>query len=77
MKLISFTKQKATYNAQVEVKMMNQTKTYNIIFNVEKGKLIGSKTIKLSDFNITPPKKMGGMITVKDNLNLTFSFDAF
>ena len=76
VKFISFTKQQAAYSAQVEVKMMNKTKTYNIIFNVEKGKLIGSTTVKFSDFNITPPKKMGGMVTVKDNLNLTFSLDA-
>ena len=76
VKFITFTKKQNEYNAQVEVKMMNKTKTYNVVFTIENGKLIGSKTVKFSDFNITPPKKMGGMITVKDNLHLTFRLNA-
>ena len=28
--------------------------------------------IKFSEFEIAPPKKMGGMIRVDDNLNLKF-----
>ena len=73
IKFIHFTKTQKSYNAVVEVRMMNQSKRYNVEFNVENNKMIGRKNVKFSDFNITPPKKMGGMIVVKDDLNLIFS----
>lgn len=73
IKFISFTKNQNNFLAVVEVKMMNQSRRYNIEFEIENNKLIGRKNVKFSDFNITPPKKMGGMIIVKDDLDLTFS----
>ncbi|WP_379964757.1 YceI family protein [Epilithonimonas sp. UC225_85] len=73
IKFLNFTKTQKNFLAVVEVKMMNQSKRYNIEFGIENKKLIGRKNVKFSDFNITPPKKMGGMIVVKDDLNLTFS----
>ncbi len=73
IKFINFTKTQKSFLAVVEVKMMNQSKRYNIEFRIENNKLIGRKNVKFSDFNITPPKRMGGMIVVKDDLNLTFS----
>ncbi|WP_027384353.1 YceI family protein [Epilithonimonas caeni] len=73
IKFINFVKNQEGFNAIVEVKMMNQSKRYNIEFDIENNKLIGRKNVKFSDFNITPPKKMGGMIVVKDDLDLIFS----
>ena len=73
IKFINFTKVQKNYIAVVEVKMMNQSKRYSVEFEIENNKLIGRKNVKFSDFNITPPKKMGGMIVVKDDLNLVFS----
>ncbi|MPS72984.1 MAG: YceI family protein [Chryseobacterium sp.] len=73
IKFINFVKNHEGFNAIVEVKMMNQSKRYNIEFDIENNKLIGRKNVKFSDFNITPPKKMGGMIVVKDDLDLIFS----
>jgi len=73
IKFINFTKTQKSFIAVVEVKMMNQSKRYNVEFEIENNKLIGKKNVKFSDFNITPPKKMGGMIVVKDDLDLTFS----
>ncbi|MDP9956377.1 NAD+--asparagine ADP-ribosyltransferase [Epilithonimonas hungarica] len=73
IKFINFIKNQDGFNALVEVKMMNQSKRYNIEFDIENNKLIGRKNVKFSDFNITPPKKMGGMIVVKDDLDLIFS----
>jgi len=73
VKFINFTKTQKNYIAVVEVKMMNQSKRYNIEFEIENNKLIGRKNVKFSDFNIIPPKKMGGMIVVKDDLDLIFS----
>lgn len=76
IKFISIDKTPKTYNAQIEVKMMNRSKTYNITFCSENGKLTGKRIVKFSDFNIKPPKKMGGMIVVKDELNLVFALAA-
>lgn len=73
IKFINFTRNQKKYMAVVEVKMMNQIRKYNVEFNLENNKMVGRKNIKFSDFNITPPKKMGGMIVVKDDLDLTFS----
>ncbi len=61
------------FNATVEVKMMNVVKKYTIEFSDYKGSLVGNKRLKFSDFNIVPPKKMGGMVYVKDELDLFFS----
>ncbi|MBV6881757.1 hypothetical protein AXA65_17245 [Chryseobacterium sp. FP211-J200] len=73
IKFINFTRNQKRYLAVVEVKMMNQSRKYNVEFNLENNKMVGRKNVKFSDFNITPPKKMGGMIVVKDDLDLTFS----
>ena len=73
IKFIKFTKTQQNFIAVVEVKMMNQSRRYNVEFELENNKMIGRKNVKFSDFNIIPPKKMGGMIVVKDDLDLTFS----
>ena len=76
IKILKFVKSQNSYNAVVEVLMMNKSKTYNVLFTLENGKYIGKKNVKFSEFGIQPPKKMGGMIVVKDDLNLTFSLGA-
>ena len=73
VRFINFTKTQNSFLAVIEVKMMNQSRRYNVEFGIENSKLVGRKNVKFSDFNITPPTKMGGMIVVKDDLNLTFS----
>jgi len=35
--------------------------------------LIGSRVIKFSDFNITPPRKLGGMIKTNNDLSVEFN----
>lgn len=57
----------------VQVKMMNKLKKYYIDFSLENSKLVGNKKLKFSDFGIVPPKKLGGLIAVKDSLDLAFS----
>ncbi len=76
IKILKFTKSQNAYYAVVEVLMMNRSKNYNVIFTLENGKYIGRKNVKFSEFNIQPPKKMGGMIVVKDDLDLIFSLVA-
>lgn len=73
IRFINFTKNGGRFNALVEVKMMNRVKKYSIDFSEYKNSLTGNKRIKFSDFNIVPPKKMGGIIFVKDDLDLQFS----
>lgn len=74
IKFLKVTKTNGGYNSQVQVGIMDKTKTYQVNFNTNKGLLIGKKQVRFSDFGINPPKKMGGMIVVKDELNLLFSF---
>ncbi len=73
IKFISFAQTQNSYIATVEVKMMTQSKRYKVAFNLENNKLVGRKNVKFSDFHITPPQKMGGMIVVQDDLDLIFS----
>lgn len=61
------------YAAQIEVRLMNRAKLYDVTFFSDDRVLQGSKTVKFSDFGITPPKRMGGTIQVKDTLDLSFS----
>lgn len=74
IKFLHFEKLRSNYfAATVEVKMMNVSKKYNIEFSEYQNSLVGNKRLKFSDFNIVPPKKMGGMVYVKDEIDLFFS----
>lgn len=74
IKFLDFTRSgSSTFLAVVEVKMMNVSKKYSIEFSEQNQSLVGNKRLHFSDFNIIPPKKMGGMISVKDELDLFFS----
>ena len=74
IKFLEFKKSSSTrFLALVEVKMMNVSKKYTIEFSEYNKSLVGNKRLRFSDFNIVPPKKMGGMIYVKDELDLFFS----
>lgn len=76
IKFLSFAKNQKNFIAVVEVRMMNQYRKYNVEFFYENNRLIGRKNVKFSDFNIVPPKRMGGMIVVKDDLDLILSLSA-
>lgn len=73
VKFLNFSKLGNKFTSTVEVKMMNVTKKYNIEFSEYKNSLVGNKRLRFSDFNIAPPKKMGGVVYVKDELDLLFS----
>lgn len=61
------------FDGLVEVKMMTISRKYAVQFIVQDKSLVGNKKLKFSDFKIVPPKKMGGMVYVKDELDLLFS----
>lgn len=61
------------YQATLNVKLMNKTQPYSLTFFLDENQLVGNKKVHFSDFGITPPKKMGGTIQVKDALDLSVS----
>jgi len=63
------------YLGTFEVKITGRTRIYETELMEVKNLLNGQKTVKFSDFNLVPPKKMGGMIVVNDVLNLSFSLN--
>lgn len=74
IKFIEFTKTSSDrFNAILEVKMMTVSRKYQIEFSMYNNNLVGNKRVRFSDFKIIPPKKMGGMVYVKDELDLFFS----
>jgi hypothetical protein len=74
IKFLQFKKTSSnTFQAVVDVKMMTVSRKYPIEFTYFQNSLMGNKRLKFSDFQIVPPKKMGGMVYVKDELDLVFS----
>jgi hypothetical protein len=68
---LSFTKvSEQQYRAHIEVKMAGKTKYYTTDFHPVNGNFVGREYIKFTDFGLTPPTKMGGIIVVNDNLDL-------
>ena len=61
----------------VEIELANVTKRYEIDyeFSVDQQKIIhlmGKHEVNFSDFNLTPPSKLGGMIKTNDQLEIEF-----
>ena len=64
----------------VDIELAGVTKRFNIEykFSIDVYKIIsmqGTKTVKFSDFNLTPPRKLGGMIQAKDDLDVVFKLN--
>lgn len=63
----------------VDISLAGKTKAYQITcsFSSCSGNcysVSGSRTIRLTDFNIEPPQKMLGLIRVNNEINITFDF---
>lgn len=61
----------------VKITLAGITKTYNVIFSVsptgkESFLLTGKQTVCFSDFNLIAPRKMMGLIQVKEDLEVEF-----
>ena len=65
-------------NGQVKIELSGVTKSYevNYKFIMDDKKilqLIGERKVNFSDFNLTPPRKLGGIIRVNDVLDVGFN----
>ena len=65
-------------NGQVKIELSGVTKSYevNYKFYMDDKKvlqLVGNRKVNFSDFNLTPPRKLGGIIRVNDVLDVEFN----
>lgn len=64
-------------NGLVNIELAGTTKRFQINYQISADgakviHLLGSKEINFSDFNLVPPRKLGGMIKTNDQLTVTF-----
>ena len=62
----------------VEVDLAGLSRKFEVMYtscrtNDENVDLVGSRTFGFSDFGLTPPRKMGGLIRVNDRLDVEFT----
>ena len=65
-------------NGDVEIEIAGIKKQYIINYQISKDtddiiiNLLGSRELNFSDFNLIPPRKLGGIIKTKDQLTVAF-----
>lgn len=69
-----------TVKGMVTIELAGTAKQFEVDYKVIPGeenslKLIGTRAVRFSDFNITPPRKMGGMVQAKNDLNVEFNLN--
>lgn len=73
---IPFTETVAIVNGTIIIELAGTQKEFRIPLEfVKKGKnfvMKGSRQFSFADFNLTPPKKVGGLIKVKDEFTASF-----
>jgi len=75
LKELSNVENKEDTHAVIEIQMAGITKTYRIPVKIKKNNkllITGDLALNLSDYNIVPPKKFLGMITVDDKIEIFF-----
>lgn len=73
-----FNGQQEAIKGMVSISLAGSSRQYEVDYKVisENGKsltLIGSQSVNFSDFNLSPPKKMAGMIKTNNALNVEFN----
>jgi hypothetical protein len=66
-----------TVKGVVEIGIAGQTKRIDISYAVQQYgyaqiQLVGSKLMKFSDFNLTPPRKLMGLIQINEDIKVNF-----
>lgn len=64
----------------VNIELSGVTKKFDVSYkfsidNMKVIHLLGDRSVNFSDFNITPPRKLGGIIRANDRLDVEFSLD--
>ena len=64
----------------VNIELAGVTKSYEVSYkfymdNQNTIHLIGDRSVNFSDFKLTPPKKLGGIIRANDNLDVEFGLN--
>lgn len=60
------------YSYNLYLKIAGKEKTvHDLVLKKEGNKLKGQTDLKFSDFDLNPPKKLGGAIEVKEDINLS------
>lgn len=74
IELSNFKKSDENYSCDLTLNLVGKQKTYkNLPLKYDKSSLIGNITLQFSDFNLTPPKKIGGMIKINEEIKLFVS----
>lgn len=72
--LMNFKRVKENYSCDLTLNLVGKQKLFkNLPLKFEKNQLYGMVSINFSEFNLIPPKKIGGMITVKEEIKLRIS----
>ena len=73
-------KKENTLKGRVSIELAGVTKQFNVDYRVVTNKnnslnVVGTRQINFSDFNIVPPRKIGGMIQTNNELNVEFNLN--
>ena len=63
---------------EVEIELAGVSKRFDVNYQITQNDqksihLLGTREINFTDFNLVPPRKLGGMIQTKDQLNVDFT----
>ncbi|RAR47753.1 YceI family protein [Flavobacterium lacus] len=74
IELSNFKKNAQNYSCDLTLNLVGKQKIYkNLPLEFDKNRLNGMITLQFSDFDLTPPKKIGGMIKIKEEIKLSVS----
>jgi hypothetical protein len=74
IELSNFKNSRDNYYCDLTLNLVGKQKIYrNLPLKFEDNRLNGSITLNFSDFDLTPPKKVGGMIKVNEEIKLSVS----
>jgi hypothetical protein len=76
-KLPDITKEPELITGLVDIEIAGISKRFEVNYQITRDAqkvihLLGSRDINFSDFNLIPPRKLGGMIKTKDKLSVDF-----
>lgn len=77
LELLKLIKHDYGYTAYVVIEIAGNKVDYAISVNhtSDSGKYSGKMDVNITDFGLTPPKKMMGMIVVREEIEINFDFD--